>query len=255
MKKIFFVLVFVCVAANLCSQNYIAEYNRDEIIPDGRLLFNSNAWIYEQTSITGGDTISPLSGSVDGVDFADMGIELPKTITRVDTVNWFNFRSLEKNYYMDEEIFKYVIKDNLVKPEWIIFSDSAKMIENYQCLMAKGYIRGRDYTAWFTPDIPVSAGPWKLWGLPGLIVSARSDDGKVDYTMTHFLQTDLAVVEPDVEKTVSPEEFKKLFREDIEKIRKDIEKKNRAIRAESNIESNIKIEIPYDDFPDKTLYE
>ena len=39
--------------------------------------------------------------------------------------------------------------------------------------------RGRTYEAWFTFDIPVSAGPWKFGGLPGLIL-------KVSDTEQHY---------------------------------------------------------------------
>ncbi|MCZ2100474.1 MAG: GLPGLI family protein [Chitinophagales bacterium] len=35
------------------------------------------------------------------------------------------------------------------------------------------------YNAWFAPSIPVPFGPYKLGVLPGLILSAISNDGKV----------------------------------------------------------------------------
>jgi GLPGLI family protein len=39
---------------------------------------------------------------------------------------------------------------------------------------------GRDYKAWFTNEIPVSDGPYKFYGLPGLIVEI--EDSKKQYT-------------------------------------------------------------------------
>jgi len=43
-------------------------------------------------------------------------------------------------------------------------------ILTYSCQKAKCSYGGRDYIAWFTPDIPISDGPYKFSGLPGLIV-------------------------------------------------------------------------------------
>ena len=43
-------------------------------------------------------------------------------------------------------------------------------ILTYSCQKAICSYGGRDYIAWFTPDIPISDGPYKFSGLPGLIV-------------------------------------------------------------------------------------
>lgn len=50
-------------------------------------------------------------------------------------------------------------------------------ILGYQCQKATCHWRGRDFVAWFSPDIPVMAGPWKFGGLPGLILKLQSIDG------------------------------------------------------------------------------
>lgn len=56
--------------------------------------------------------------------------------------------------------------------------DSVANICGYECKGARGTFRGRTYFVFYTEDIPVSAGPWKLGGLPGLILHADVDDGK-----------------------------------------------------------------------------
>ena len=67
------------------------------------------------------------------------------------------------------------------KPEWTLI-DSAKTILGYKCQLAQSNYRGRTWYAWFTLDIPISEGPWKLCGLPGMILEAY--DLRKDYIFT-----------------------------------------------------------------------
>lgn len=59
--------------------------------------------------------------------------------------------------------------------QWEIEADSVKTILGYECVMARSDYHGRKWRAWFTPEIPVGFGPWKLRGLPGLIMEAEAD--------------------------------------------------------------------------------
>jgi GLPGLI family protein len=51
----------------------------------------------------------------------------------------------------------------------------------YTCQKAMGDFRGRTYEVWFAPDIPIPSGPFKLGGLPGLILEAHSTDGLIKF--------------------------------------------------------------------------
>jgi GLPGLI family protein len=65
----------------------------------------------------------------------------------------------------------YIMEDVLPLINWHISSSTANFGELH-CQKATCHFKGRDYTAWFCPDLPVHVGPWKLNGLPGVIVEA-----------------------------------------------------------------------------------
>ena len=57
------------------------------------------------------------------------------------------------------------------------FADGDTIVCGYPCKKATMSYRGREWTAWYALDIPVSEGPWKLCGLPGLILCAYESEG------------------------------------------------------------------------------
>lgn len=64
------------------------------------------------------------------------------------------------------------INDTPPSLDWHITEES-KEIGKYIAIKAEVNFRGRDFEAWFTPEIPIFAGPWKLHGLPGLILEVK----------------------------------------------------------------------------------
>lgn len=60
--------------------------------------------------------------------------------------------------------------------EWQITNETDTIL-NYLCKKATVTYAGREYIAWFTLDIPLSDGPWKFHGLPGLIVKVEDSEG------------------------------------------------------------------------------
>lgn len=63
-----------------------------------------------------------------------------------------------------------------VKFNWSILSDKVK-IGTYTTQKATTEFGGRKWTAWFSTDIPFQDGPYKFYGLPGLIVKIEDDGG------------------------------------------------------------------------------
>ena len=74
------------------------------------------------------------------------------------------------------------------RPEWQLHPDTMTIL-SYACQKATCRFKGRDYTAWYTMDVPISEGPWKLHGLPGLIIKAEDSRGHFAFTCTGLEQS------------------------------------------------------------------
>jgi GLPGLI family protein len=87
---------------------------------------------------------------------------------------------LEYKLYTRAMMFtgEYVIEDAMPVINWKISGDTATF-GGLHCQEATCHFKGRDYVVWFCPDLPVHTGPWKLNGLPGVIVDARDTKNEV----------------------------------------------------------------------------
>jgi GLPGLI family protein len=65
---------------------------------------------------------------------------------------------------------------------WELIDDTLT-VAGYLCKTATCQLHGRNWTALYSEDIPTSAGPWKLCGLPGLILKAEADGGIHRFTL------------------------------------------------------------------------
>ncbi len=102
-----------------------------------------------------------------------------------------------------------ILKEQLPKINWKIV-DEFKKIGDYTCQKAIGYFRGRNYTTYFTTKIPVPFGPWKLQGLPGLIIEATDEKAQFSFNVTsiRFKEHELTINIPSKEKAIP---FRKFF--------------------------------------------
>lgn len=72
--------------------------------------------------------------------------------------------------YIVEEFYGYYTMDKVS----IEFANETQTIENYNCKLAL-YKNGNSITkVWYTEDIPVSAGPYNYYKVPGLILKVES---------------------------------------------------------------------------------
>jgi GLPGLI family protein len=81
----------------------------------------------------------------------------------------------------------YIIEDTIKRINWNII-DSFANINGYKCQIASTIYKGRKWFAWFCKDIPVSNGPWKLGGLPGLIIQAYDAKNEVKFVFNSLIK-------------------------------------------------------------------
>lgn len=107
------------------------------------------------------------------------------------------------------------VKEIAPKINWKIESE-IKKIGKFNCKKATAQFRGRNYTAWFTTEIPLPFGPWKLNGLPGLILEAYDTNKSVYWYFksveypTKSKEKVKYMTIPKKEKILTYEEFKEL---------------------------------------------
>jgi len=70
----------------------------------------------------------------------------------------------------------YIYAENKVDRKWAL-QDGTLKVCGYECNKAVAKFGGREWTGWYAPEITISDGPWKLYGLPGLILKANDATG------------------------------------------------------------------------------
>ena len=102
-----------------------------------------------------------------------------------------------------------MLQEDIPIINWQIQAALTRKIGVLNCIKAIGTFGNRVYDVWFTPDIPVSYGPYKLGGLPGLVLEAKSRDGKVSYNFVSYesnVSNPVQIVMP--KKSMNVEQFK-----------------------------------------------
>lgn len=91
----------------------------------------------------------------------------------------------EKVYITTDDLMmkKYFIEDAVEQINWEIKADTSTIF-GFKCQKAIGLCKGRVYKCWFSSSIPQQEGPWKLKGLPGLIMYASDEKNEITFSLT-----------------------------------------------------------------------
>lgn len=178
MKKIIlFILVFAAINSIYAQELTICgdiEYQQSthfsrDFSKDFTLKFNSSNSIYIETNITNKKEEIKQNNK-------DEGQQLNRDVPRNNLSHGFFYNDRKNLHFMEVWFDKeLLVKEDSLTWKWKL-KNEVKKIGDFNCQKATIMFRGREYTAWFTEEIPVPFGPWKFQGLSGLILEVYDND-------------------------------------------------------------------------------
>lgn len=139
------------------------RYNRDSV------MFNFEPEEYNKSSLVGA---LPL-GLVNKMDYQILKSQ--NQITSYDIP--FGSRGLDGKRQV------YVYEEPVSTFKWDVLEE-VSTIAGFECQKATTNYGGRIWTAYFTHEIPISDGPYKFCGLPGLIVQIEDETGGWSFSLS-----------------------------------------------------------------------
>lgn len=88
-----------------------------------------------------------------------------------------------------------VYTDSVPALDWVFRNEETDTIIGYECRKATTEFAGRQYTAWFTPEIPLPFGPYKFGSLPGLILRIEDGERQFVWEAVGFQRTKSPIME------------------------------------------------------------
>lgn len=180
------------------------------------------------------------------------GMQIRMVVAGTNDVLYTNFDTKKKTEKREMFDKNFIIDDSIRPLKWKMTGET-KSILNHNCMKATttqirqatrmtmddGKMERKEISdtsvviAWFTAEIPVSAGPGEYQGqLPGLILEVDVNNGKQTFKATGITEkADVAAIkEPTGKKHYTPEEFKKERDKMLKEMQENMQGGNRQIR-------------------------
>ena len=152
----------------------------------------------------------PLSAyqRTDEITSADAAMEFQEAMLHMPTV-WTGYP--EGQTTVREFIFPHEFEGSEPTPDivWTLTNDTLT-VSGYYCQTATCKFRGVAWTVCYTEEIPSSAGPWRLRGLPGLIVKAESEAHT--FCLTELRKEASSITAPEQRPDVQRMKYAKLLK-------------------------------------------
>ncbi len=177
-----------------------------------QLFFNADESFYKSAE---DDEEMEISGGSSGMTF-----RLRRPISEI-------YRHFDKGIKLEQREFmgkKYLIEGEIKQTPWKV-STEMEEVAGYTCFKATysdtSSTFARDVAAWFTPDIPVSAGPDSFGALPGMILKVDINEGEIVYMATKVSNKKPSkgdIKAPSAGKKITDEEFRAMVQEQMKQM-------------------------------------
>ena len=140
--------------------------------------------------------------------------------SRPEQETYYNFdegTSVEKTDFLGRT---FRIVGDMEEYQWRLTGEQSEYL-GFACQKAVAVQDSSTVEVWFTSEIPVSAGPAGLAGLPGMILVANFDDGQRTYTATEVdMETEVAgmITPPKGGREVTREEYDAIVEEKMKEM-------------------------------------
>ena len=85
------------------------------------------------------------------------------------------------------------------------------------CNSAYLTFRGRNFNVWYAPEIPSQFGPWKFYGLPGLITKIETDDKTILFQLEKLSYVnEEEIKKPFLSKRISFQDYVKYLQSSLD---------------------------------------
>ncbi len=161
----------------------------------------------------------------------------------IDLSNEIDFLSLLYTETMERWTKDYVFTKPYIvyeneKINWVITSEKKK-IGPFLATKASSEFKGRKYVAWFSDEIPIQSGPWKLAGLPGLILEANDDLNEINFQFLSVKsinqKSSLGIPDKNTLPNISWSDFKLLYTQRLNSLKKMLYAKSGGAENETNV--------------------
>lgn len=141
------------------------------------------------------DSLDRAKADIAGKVNALTGNKAPNHNVRYEVYK--NYPETGKLFYTEYiQRWKFHYNEDMPQIDWQLEAEDS-LVCGYRCMKAVGELRGRTWTVWYTLDIPVEEGPWKLCGLPGLILQASESKGEFKFTCVKISNMRAALILED----------------------------------------------------------